>query len=156
MTQPPMIFAEAPPPADDRRRRLRAAYREDETAAVERILAAAELPAAMLDRIAERARDLVHKVREARLGQGGLDAFLHEYELSSREGVVLMCLAEALLRIPDAETADLLIKDKLADADWRRHLGSSESLFVNASTWALMLTGRVIRMDAAGGGSRPA
>jgi RHH-type transcriptional regulator, proline utilization regulon repressor / proline dehydrogenase / delta 1-pyrroline-5-carboxylate dehydrogenase len=149
MTQPPMIFAEAPPSVDDRLR-LRAAYREDETAAVERILAAAELPAAMLDRIAERARDLVHKVREARLGQGGLDAFLHEYELSSREGVVLMCLAEALLRIPDAETANLLIKDKLADADWRRHLGSSESLFVNASTWALMLTGRVIRMDQQG------
>ena len=150
MTQPPMIFAEAPPPADAHRRRLRAAYREDETAAVERILAAAELPAAMLDRIAERARDLVHKVRQSRLGQGGLDAFLHEYELSSREGVVLMCLAEALLRIPDAETANLLIKDKLADADWRRHLGSSESLFVNASTWALMLTGRVIRMDQQG------
>jgi RHH-type proline utilization regulon transcriptional repressor/proline dehydrogenase/delta 1-pyrroline-5-carboxylate dehydrogenase len=150
MTQPPMIFAEAPPSADDRRRRLRAAYREDETAAVERILAAAELPAAMLDRIAERARDLVHKVRQSRLGQGGLDAFLHEYELSSREGVVLMCLAEALVRIPDGETANLLIKDKLADADWRRHLGSSESLFVNASTWALMLTGRVIRMDQQG------
>ncbi len=150
MTQPPMIFAEAPPPADERRRRLRAAYREDETAAVERILAAAELPSATLDRIAERARDLVHKVRQSRLGQGGLDAFLHEYELSSREGVVLMCLAEALLRIPDAETANLLIKDKLADADWRRHLGSSESLFVNASTWALMLTGRVIRMEQQG------
>ena len=150
MTQPPMIFAEAPPSADDRRRRLRAAYREDETAAVERILAAAELPAAVLDRIAERARDLVQKVRQSRLGQGGLDAFLHEYELSSREGVVLMCLAEALLRIPDAETANLLIKDKLADADWRRHLGSSESLFVNASTWALMLTGRVIRMEQQG------
>src|SRR5258707_7591116 len=139
MPQPPMIFAEAPPPADERRRRLRAAYREDETASVERILAAAELPAAMLDRIAERARDLVQKVRASRLGQGGLDAFLHEYELSSREGVVLMCLAEALLRIPDADTANLLIKDKLADADWRKHLGSSDSLFVNASTWALML-----------------
>ena len=150
MTQPPMIFAEAPPSADDRRRRLRVAYREDETAAVERILSAAELPAAVLDRIAERARDLVQKVRQSRLGQGGLDAFLHEYELSSREGVVLMCLAEALLRIPDAETANLLIKDKLADADWRRHLGSSESLFVNASTWALMLTGRVIRMEQQG------
>ncbi len=92
----------------------------------------------------------MQKVRAARLGQGGLDAFLHEYELSSREGVVLMCLAEALLRIPDAETANLLIKDKLADADWRRHLGGSESLFVNASTWALMLTGRVVSLDQEG------
>src|SRR5215471_10684362 len=150
MTQPPFIFTAPPSPAAGARARLRAAYREDETAAVERILIAAELPAPVLDRIAERARDLVQKVRVARLGQGGLDAFLHEYELSSREGVVLMCLAEALLRIPDAETANLLIKDKLADADWRRHLGSSESLFVNASTWALMLTGRVIRLDQQG------
>jgi RHH-type proline utilization regulon transcriptional repressor/proline dehydrogenase/delta 1-pyrroline-5-carboxylate dehydrogenase len=151
MTQPPpFLFTEPPPAIDTRRARLQAAYREDETAAVERVLAAAELPAPVLDRIAERARDLVRKVRAARLGQGGLDAFLHEYELSSREGVVLMCLAEALLRIPDAETANLLIKDKLADADWRRHLGSSESLFVNASTWALMLTGRVIRLDQQG------
>ncbi|HEX4569249.1 MAG TPA: bifunctional proline dehydrogenase/L-glutamate gamma-semialdehyde dehydrogenase PutA [Dongiaceae bacterium] len=151
MTQPPpFLFAEPPPTPDVRRARLQAAYREDETAAVERVLAAAELPAPVLDRIAERARDLVQKVRAARMGQGGLDAFLHEYELSSREGVVLMCLAEALLRIPDAETANLLIKDKLADADWRRHLGSSESLFVNASTWALMLTGRVIRLDQQG------
>src|SRR5215470_4423514 len=151
MTQPPFIFADPPPAAGESRRRLRAAYREDETRAVERVLAAAELPASVLDRIALRARDLVQKVREERMGQGGLDAFLHEYELSSREGVVLMCLAEALLRIPDAETANLLIKDKLADADWRRHLGSSDSLFVNASTWALMLTGRVIRLERNGG-----
>ena len=147
MTSPPMIFATPPTRPDPLRAALRAAYREDETAVVERLLAAAELPAAMLDRIAARARELVQKVRAARLGQGGLDAFLHEYELSSREGVVLMCLAEALLRIPDAETANLLIKDKLAGADWQKHLGSSESMFVNASTWALMLTGRIIRLD---------
>src|SRR5215813_7554233 len=120
MSQPPFIFTEPPSPASGARARLRAAYREDETAAVERVLIAAELPAPVLDRIAERARDLVQKVRAARLG------------------------------IPDAETANLLIKDKLADADWRRHLGSSESLFVNASTWALMLTGRVIRLDQQG------
>jgi len=150
MSFPPLIFAHDLPPASPLRTRLRAAYREDETDVVERLLAVAELPAPMLDRIAERARALVQKVRAARLGQGGLDAFLHEYELSSREGVVLMCLAEALLRIPDHETANLLIKDKLSDADWRRHLGSSDSLFVNASTWALMLTGRVIRLDHRG------
>jgi len=72
-----MIFTQPLPPADPLRARLRAAYREDETAAVERILSAAELPAAVLDRIAERARDLVQKVRQSRLGQGGLDAFLH-------------------------------------------------------------------------------
>src|SRR5215475_13007968 len=145
-----MIFTAPPPPPDPLRRRLRQAYRADETACVEALLSAADLPAETLDRIAVRARKLVQAVREARVGQGGLDAFLHEYQLTSREGVVLMCLAEALLRIPDAETANLLIKDKLADADWRRHLGSSESLFVNASTWALMLTGRVIRLDQQG------
>jgi RHH-type proline utilization regulon transcriptional repressor/proline dehydrogenase/delta 1-pyrroline-5-carboxylate dehydrogenase len=150
MAAPPMIFAEKLAPAEPLRAALRAAYREDETAVVDRLLASATLPAPVQDRIAERARDLVQKVRAARLGQGGLDAFLHEYELSSREGVVLMCLAEALLRIPDAETANLLIKDKLAEADWSRHLGGSESLFVNASTWALMLTGRLMRLDQPG------
>ncbi len=70
---------------------------------------------------------------------------LREYDLSSGEGVVLMCLAEALLRIPDAATADRLIADKLGSADWQAHVGKSESLFVNASTWALLLTGRIVR-----------
>ncbi len=142
-----MIFASPPQEADPLRKRLRAAYRADEAETVDALLAAAELPAEAIDRIGERARALVKSVRDQRVGQGGLDAFLHEYELSSREGVVLMCLAEALLRIPDAETANLLIKDKLGDAEWEKHLGTSESLFVNASTWALMLTGRVIRLD---------
>jgi RHH-type proline utilization regulon transcriptional repressor/proline dehydrogenase/delta 1-pyrroline-5-carboxylate dehydrogenase len=145
-----MIFRQFPAPPDPLRQRLHEIYRADESECVERLLPAASLPADMLDRIAIRARALVQEVRARRVGRGGLDAFLHEYELSSREGVVLMCLAEALLRIPDAETADRLIKDKLADADWEKHLGSSESLFVNASTWALMLTGRVIRLERDG------
>src|SRR6266851_9352819 len=83
--------------------------------------------------------------------RGGLDAFLQEYALSSPEGVALMCLAEALLRIPDSETVDRLIRDKIASADWQRHLGHSGSLFVNASTWALMLTGRLLRSESPGG-----
>ena len=69
------------------------------------------------------ARDLVAHARDVRVRAGGLDAFLHEFDLSSREGVVLMCLAEALLRIPDADTADALIRDKLPGADWEKHLG---------------------------------
>src|SRR5438874_6170230 len=150
MKTSPMIFSEPVPPADLLRSRVRAAYRADESEVVEHLLSAAELPPEMRERIARRAGDLVRRVRAARVGQGGLDAFLHEYELSSPEGVVLMCLAEALLRIPDAETATLLIKDKLAEADWRKHLGSSDSLFVNASTWALMLTGRVVALDQDG------
>ena len=143
------VYRTPPPDPPPLRAILAAHYREDETAAVERILEAADLPADMLDRIAERARGLVVEVRRQRLGKGGIDAFLHEYALSSKEGIVLMCLAEALLRIPDAETVDRLIRDKLANADWARHLGQSDSLFVNASTWALMLTGRLMRVDEA-------
>ena len=79
--------------------------------------------------------------------QLGVEAFLHEYSLSTREGIMLMCLAEALLRIPDAQTRDRLIRDKLGLGDWARHLGHSDSLFVNASTWGLMLTGRFVRVD---------
>ena len=112
-----MIFAAPPPPPDTLRAALREAYRADETELVRRLVDEAQLPHDRLDRIAQRARTLVVEVRNQRLGHGGLDAFLHEYGLSSREGVVLMCLAEAMLRIPDAETIDKLIKDKIADAD---------------------------------------
>lgn len=122
-------------------------WREDENVIVPRLVEAASLDSATLDAINVRARNLVVAVRDQRIGKGGLDAFLHEFELSSSEGVVLMCLAEALLRIPDTETADLLIRDKLSGADWENHLGQSDSLFVNASTWALMLTGRVVEMN---------
>ncbi|HWA50747.1 MAG TPA: bifunctional proline dehydrogenase/L-glutamate gamma-semialdehyde dehydrogenase, partial [Dongiaceae bacterium] len=143
-----MIFSDPLPQPDPLRARLRAQYRADEAGVVESLLAQAELAPEVCDRIAARARALVEKVRENRVGQGGIDAFMHAYELSSKEGVVLMCLAEALLRIPDPETANMLIKDKLRDADFERHLGESDSLFVNASTWALMLTGRIMQMDA--------
>ncbi len=128
------------------RRNLRDHLRRDETAVVRALLDAATLPHDSQDRIADEARRLVAAVRRERVGLGGLDAFLHEFELSSKEGVVLMCLAEALLRVPDSATVDKLIKDKIADADWEAHLGHSESLFVNASTWALMLTGRVVKL----------
>ncbi|MGH7126499.1 MAG: proline dehydrogenase family protein, partial [Stellaceae bacterium] len=141
------VHREAPALPTPLRAAILSAYREDETAVVERLLAVAELAPDALDRIAERARGLVGEVRRQRLGKGGLDAFLHEYALSSKEGIVLMCLAEALLRIPDAETVDRLIRDKLGPADWSQHLGQSDSLFVNASTWALMLTGRLMRSD---------
>ncbi len=148
------MIADQPIPADGfLDREIAARYRADETAIVAELIELAELPVERLDRIAEYARQLVAEVRKRRLGGGGLDAFLHEYELSSEEGVVLMCLAEALLRIPDADTADRLIRDKLGPADWERHLGHSESLFVNASTWALMLTGRVVSLQGFAGES---
>jgi RHH-type proline utilization regulon transcriptional repressor/proline dehydrogenase/delta 1-pyrroline-5-carboxylate dehydrogenase len=133
--------------------RLREAVRDhlhlDETAADAAILAEAEIAPEARDRIAANARWLVVAVRRERRGKGGIDAFLHEYALSSQEGVALLCLAEALLRIPDPETVDRLIRDKLGEADWSRHLGHSQSVFVNASTWALMLTGRLLRVEPA-------
>src|SRR5450755_4983780 len=92
---------------------------------------------------------LVEAVRSARPTGSGLDAFLREYHLASPEGVILMCLAEALLRSPDAHTADRLIADKIAAGAWEDHLGDSESLFVNASTWGLMLTGSIVDVDRA-------
>jgi RHH-type transcriptional regulator, proline utilization regulon repressor / proline dehydrogenase / delta 1-pyrroline-5-carboxylate dehydrogenase len=140
-----IVFATPPPSATSLRAAIRDGCREDETEAVARILAAVEIPADMRDRIAERARGFVAAVRRQGLGKGGIDAFLHEYALSSPEGVALLCLAEALLRIPDADTVDRLIRDKIGEADWESHLGRSESIFVNASTWALMLTGRLLR-----------
>ena len=139
-----VVFTAPLPPVSPLRTAIRDNTRIDETMAVEQILAAAEMPAVARDRIAETARRLVTAVRRERIGKGGIDAFLHEYALSSQEGVALLCLAEALLRIPDAETVDRLIRDKLGDADWARHLGHSNSVFVNASTWALMLTGRLL------------
>ncbi|HEY8697502.1 MAG TPA: bifunctional proline dehydrogenase/L-glutamate gamma-semialdehyde dehydrogenase PutA [Rhizomicrobium sp.] len=93
------------------------------------------------------ARELVTRIRAARDQRSGVDAFTQEYALSSEEGVVLMCLAESLLRVPDAATADKLIRDKIGSGDWSRHMNKSDSLFVNASTFALMLTGRVVRLD---------
>jgi RHH-type transcriptional regulator, proline utilization regulon repressor / proline dehydrogenase / delta 1-pyrroline-5-carboxylate dehydrogenase len=96
----------------------------------------------------QRAARLAEFVRKNRTSSGSIDAFLQEYALSSEEGVVLMCLAEALLRIPDTATADKLIVDKLGGKKWQEHLGKSESLFVNASTWGLMLTGKLLQMSS--------
>jgi RHH-type proline utilization regulon transcriptional repressor/proline dehydrogenase/delta 1-pyrroline-5-carboxylate dehydrogenase len=122
-------------------------YLADEAAAVTFLLEEARLPKARAESIQRDARRLVESIRRRHRGASGLDAFLSEYDLSSAEGIVLMCLAEALLRIPDAETADKLIAEKLGSADWQAHIGASDSLFVNASTWALMLTGRLVRPD---------
>ncbi|MEQ1866580.1 MAG: proline dehydrogenase family protein, partial [Micropepsaceae bacterium] len=121
-------------------------YLADETEVVDALLSRARSSAAERAATETLARDLVVRVRAQRK-RGGLDAFLNQYALSTEEGVVLMCLAEALLRVPDADTQDRLIKDKIGSAHWEKHLGQSSSLFVNASTWALMLTGRVVKLD---------
>ncbi|HJQ60266.1 MAG TPA: bifunctional proline dehydrogenase/L-glutamate gamma-semialdehyde dehydrogenase PutA [Vineibacter sp.] len=121
-----------------------------ETAVVERLLAAYPLDAAAKARVRERAVALTLGMRAARRRFGGIDEFLQEFGLTTREGVALMCLAEALLRIPDAATADALIEDKIGSVDWDRHVGQADSLFVNAATWGLMLTGRVVALDDPG------
>lgn len=130
-------------PLDAIRQQIRANYLPDEDEAMKRLSAAAGLSAEERKAISARAADLVRAVRgstDSRL----MEVFLSAYGLSTKEGVALMCLAEALLRVPDAETMDDLIADKIAPHDWSAHSGSSSSIFVNASTWALMLTGRVL------------
>lgn len=122
-------------------------YLSDETLSVQSLLELATLTPAQAATTADQARHLITKTRERAKVTGGIEALLREYDLSSQEGVALMCLAEALLRVPDARTADRLIKDKLNNANWEKHLGQSHSLFVNASTWGLMLTGKLIAYD---------
>jgi len=102
-------------------------------------------------RAADVARRLVLGARADKANNAGIDAFMHEYGLATDEGVILMCLAEALLRIPDAETANAFIADKISGGEWEKHLGHSDSLFVNASTWGLLLTGRVVKLKEAKG-----
>lgn len=119
----------------------------DERECVAAVLEGARLDDAARQRIVGRASLLVERVREAAAGKGGVEALMQQYDLSSEEGVVLMCMAEALLRIPDSDTADMLIADKLAEGDWASHKGQSRSLFVNASTWGLMLTGKIVQVD---------
>jgi len=116
----------------------------DETTIINILTQYAALSPECVLRAQKNSNILVQKVRETRLNQSGLDAFLTQYDLSTEEGIALMCLAEALLRIPDKKTIDKLIKDKLTKADWGEHLGKSHSLFVNAATFGLMLTGKII------------
>lgn len=129
------------------RKAMSQAYLCDEADLVQSLLLDASLNKDDSSAIADQARQLILKTREKVKQSSGIEALLHEYDLSSHEGVILMCLAEALLRIPDPATADQLIKDKLGYADWEKHLGHSHSLFVNASTWSLMLTGKLIRFE---------
>src|SRR5580765_457468 len=114
---------------------------EEESVALQRIVEARLDPEELGDAIAT-ARSLVKGVRAHK--PSGIDAFLHAYDLGSDEGIAMMCLAEALLRIPDAHTADELIADKLAGPDWAEKFGESDSAFVNAATFSLLLTGKVL------------
>ncbi len=124
-------------------------YLTDEEDLVRRLAEAADPGEGPRRKISDTAEKLVQAVRRNRTNDGGIEAFMQQYDLSSEEGVLLMCIAEALLRIPDADTADKLIADKITSAQWNKHLGESDSLFVNASTWGLMLTGQLLKFDEA-------
>ncbi len=133
--------------ATPQRPAVSAAALADEAAVVDGLLDQAAFDPAARQRIQRCATELISAVRESSHHRRGIEAFLREYDLSSEEGVVLMCLAEALLRIPDSATADRLISDRLSVGDWERHLGRSDSWFVNAATWGLLLTGRIVHLD---------
>ncbi len=135
------------PPRDE----IAAHYLHDEQRLLDRLIERAVFSEDERRRTSDLARRLVHAVRSDRTKHAGVDAFMREYGLSSDEGVILMCLAEALLRIPDIDTADDLIAEKLSGGQWEKHLGNSDSVFVNASTWALMLTGRIVKLRDARG-----
>ncbi|MGI5308993.1 bifunctional proline dehydrogenase/L-glutamate gamma-semialdehyde dehydrogenase PutA [Rheinheimera sp. WS51] len=126
------------------RQTIRNNYRANEDEVLDFLLPIADIGVNARSRAWERARQLVLGIRLAQVGKGGVDALLNEFSLSTEEGLVLMCLAEALLRVPDNLTADRLIRDKLANGDWGAHIGNSKSLFVNISAWGLLLTGKLV------------
>ncbi|WP_107867449.1 bifunctional proline dehydrogenase/L-glutamate gamma-semialdehyde dehydrogenase PutA [Neisseria subflava] len=119
------------------------AYRRDEIEAVQDMLQRAQMTDEERNAASELARRLVTQVRSSRTKASGVDALMHEFSLSSEEGVALMCLAEALLRIPDNATRDRLIADKISEGNWKSHLNNSPSLFVNAAAWGLLITGKL-------------
>ena len=134
----------APPirPQSDLRKAITAAYRRPEIDSVLPLLEQATLPADLADKVRSTARDLIVALRRKAKGSG-VEALVQEYSLSSQEGIALMCLAEALLRIPDMATRDALIRDKISGGNWKSHVGEGRSLFVNAATWGLVVTGKL-------------
>jgi len=141
-----ILAPELPAAPDATQARMTAAYCRDETEAMNELLGQATLPGPERDLVLARATELVARVRAKASQQSAVESFMREYDLSSEEGVLLMCVAEALLRIPDKATADKLISDKLGEANWESHLGKSDSVLVNAGTWGLMLTGKLVTL----------
>jgi RHH-type proline utilization regulon transcriptional repressor/proline dehydrogenase/delta 1-pyrroline-5-carboxylate dehydrogenase len=136
------FFADLKPQAP-LRAAITAHYRADEAAMVSRLAAEALLSTELAGRVERQAVALVEALR-TKGSRGAVEGLVREYDLSSQEGIALMCLAEALLRIPDRATRDALIRDKLSGGDWQSHVGHSPSLFVNAATWGLVVTGKLV------------
>lgn len=142
------------PQRSELRRAITAAWRRPEPELVAGLVEAARLPHAMFERSHALAVQMTQGLRDRRgaIGKSGLvQGLLQEFSLSSQEGVALMCLAEALLRIPDTATRDALIRDKIRDGNWKEHLGRAPSLFVNAAAWGLMLTGKLVSTHSEAG-----
>jgi RHH-type transcriptional regulator, proline utilization regulon repressor / proline dehydrogenase / delta 1-pyrroline-5-carboxylate dehydrogenase len=145
--EPPPLPADTVPALDE----ISAHHLTDETRLVGGLIERAVYTSDERRRTAEIARRLAEGVRANHHSFSGVDAFMREYGLTSDEGIIIMCLAEALLRIPDPETADAFLADQLGGGDWRRHLGHSDSVFVNASTWGLLLSGHMLKLGTARG-----
>jgi len=126
------------------RQKIAATYLEDEASCIKRLIGNLSLSTNQRNTITQQTIALVELIRQDKAQKSGIENFMHQYDLSSQEGIILMCLAEALLRIPDPETADKLISDKLGQTHWEEHLGETDSFFSNAATWGLMLTGKIV------------
>ena len=152
VTHPFLEFAQTVQPQSVLRAQVTAAYRRPETDCLPLLLSEATLPKPLADAAESVAREIIIALRQKKRGGGsGVEALTQEYSLSSHEGVALMCLAEALLRIPDRPTRDALIRDKISAGDWQAHVGRSSSLFVNAATWGLVVTGKLTATASEGG-----
>ena len=139
---PFLEFAREVQPQTVLRAAITAAYRRKEEDCLPALLEAAALPPNLAELTQKTAKNLVVKLR-AKRSRGIVETLLQEYALSSQEGIALMCLAEALLRIPDSATRDALIRDKISAGNWHSHVGGSHSLFINAASWGLLLTGKL-------------
>jgi RHH-type proline utilization regulon transcriptional repressor/proline dehydrogenase/delta 1-pyrroline-5-carboxylate dehydrogenase len=144
---PFLDFAQNVQPQSVLRAAITAAYRRPEPECVPFLIGQARLPAGVAAETEKLATRLVEALRAKNSG-GGVEGLIHEFSLSSQEGVALMCLAEALLRIPDRATRDALIRDKISKGDWKSHMGQAPSLFVNAATWGLMITGKLVTTNS--------
>lgn len=136
---------------DELRGAIKRYHRSSEEEVLARLMPLAQSDLEATERIQSRALSLSRQVRDIASGESGVQALLNEYDLSSEEGIVLMCLAEALLRVPDNDTADKLIQDKILKGDWAANLDSQDSFFVHASAWGLLLTGKVVGFNRSDG-----
>ncbi len=140
-----MKFYKQPLPTyNELRQAIIQAYRGDEASYIKNLLSLVNFSPEMEQKIRDTAADLVATVRKQTQQLTGIEALIMHYDLSTTEGIMLMCIAESLLRIPDKETENLLIRDKLTSANWQSHLGKSQSAFVNLTTWGLALTGKIL------------